>query len=235
MANKKQRWHRWDEQPLRDAQGREIPRGAIYVRRGEVLINDSIPASWSDADLVRMIAERLNVRVDAFPPGFARVHLRDRIYSASSTQVLNEIVRNYGDLYWRISDGVLEFSFRIPGVPPDPFIEAVVVLMSKARRVNGRIPGEVYEGSILVELDKQGFVLRERLPVRFRKQLTDWNRKHSRNPDLQVRSFTDGWKVHYPPKYDLRRGIEQKLARTFAKYQKQRTSDSSSANPSSDL
>jgi hypothetical protein len=158
----KTKWHR--------------PPGAPLIRD---FVTFSMPAGCTHADVIQKIADQLGWRVASLPDQLRRNPIpRGRSVFGSAREVLNQIVANYENLHWTVSDGALRFDVREARIDLSAFDELAGRLMDEARRApNGRILPDEYR-RIAAVLDKQGFKPTQWLEGRDRVALKQWNQKH---------------------------------------------------------
>jgi hypothetical protein len=76
------------------------------------VVSFSIRRPCSDAEIIRKIAEELNLQVGPLPPELEEINrTRPRPVFGSASEYLNQIVVCVPNLHWQNEDGVLKFEF----------------------------------------------------------------------------------------------------------------------------
>jgi hypothetical protein len=142
-------------------------------------VNLSIAGPHTHADVIQKIAAQFGWRVESLPePLTLHTSICGRTVFGSARAYLNEIVMNYENLFWTLSDRVLRFDVRDARIDLSPFDELAGRLMRDAPRgAKGRISRDEYRR---IAADLKGFEPKDCLEGQDGKALAEWNQKHPR-------------------------------------------------------
>jgi len=181
-------------------------------------VNFNLDAPCTHADVIRKIAEALQLRIESQPEQLRLTNFpRGRGVFGSAADELDNITANYQNLHWCISGKVLRFAvINNSGKSLSRFDDLAGRLMAEARPRRGasrRLDNSEY-AKIAAELDKQHFRILDHLEHSARKNLASWNQTH---PRKAIHTFMEALNGRLN-RERFRRAVLRRFSRAEAKF-----------------